>query len=239
MTPAMYEHQRAIVTPVREANTQIFGDPTNPNFRPLMDFGQLADNPQSAQRLGRALKLTFDQMDQQEKAHGTLTGLISAKMGMPQALADAKAAVQREVVSALTPEEQDAYDATITAFSSTVGLRSLTKASAAEFSVRAIERDIPVIGVNTTSSRMFYDKLAHLGELANNGAKTINDSVMPPSEKQFYQKKLEDLRTLKGKRGALSSPPKPGQAVSDDEIMNAVRAAKGGGTSNASAVPVQ
>lgn len=231
MAAGTYRYQTDRVTAIREASTQLLGDPTNPSLRPLSDFAHLADDPGSRERLGAALKLTFDGLEQDEKQHGSLIALLQAYGGVPQALAAAKASVQRDVIDQLTPEEQDAFDATITAFSSVVGLRSLTKASAAMFSVKALERDVPIIGVTATSARQFNDKMAHAGELAYNGIKTVSDQVMPPSEKQYYQQKLQQLRgepqkaapaaAAPPKAGAMKPPPKGSQTSTDDEILKA------------------
>jgi hypothetical protein len=217
MSSGMQSKQVQRVTSVREANTQLFGDPSNPDLRGLDSFASLADDPESKERLGKALRLTFDGLAEDEKQHGSLTALIQAYAGVPQALAAAKAQVQQSVLDDLTPEEQEAYDATISAFSSIVGLRSLTGASAAQFSVRALQQDVPVIGVTAKNSAQFKNKLSRAGEIAYNGSKTVSDSVMPKNEKEYYKKKLQDMNPHKSSR--VEAPPTI-HLSTDDEILS-------------------
>ena len=155
MSPGQYNQALSRVTAVREASSQVFGDPTQPDFPSLSKFGALADNAGSKSRLGTAITLALDELDQQEKAGGSLTTLAKNWTGIPQALSKSKTAVFQDVMSRMTPEERRAYNATMSAFSTIVGLRSLTKASEAQFSVKAIEREMPVIGVNTYNSAQF------------------------------------------------------------------------------------
>jgi hypothetical protein len=124
----------------------------------------------------------------------------------------------------MTPREREAYNATISAFSSIVALRSLTSASAAQFSVKALERDIPTIGLNTTTSKDFNEKLGRIGEIAYNGTKQINDQVMPKAERDYYKKQLEGLK---------SGAPRAGTHATTDEIMNAIKDVKKGAASAA------
>jgi len=132
----------------------------------------------------------------------------------------------------LKPRELEALDATITSFSGVVGWRTLTGASAAQFSVKALERDVPIIGNTAVSSQQFSDKIRRLSNLANTGLGMTSDLVIPPDKKAFYRKQMgiADSSTSKAgtlspkpsagaaRKGGLSKPPK-GQESPDDEIM--------------------
>lgn len=233
MTPGMYKQQTDRAIPVREAATALFGDPANPNLPSLKDYASIADNPQSRTKVAKALNLTFDELDRQEKQAGSLLTLIERYGGVPQALAESKAAVTGGAIKELSPKERDSYDATMSAYGAVVGLRSLTKASAAEFSVRKIEQEVPLIGINSMSSAQYYDQLARLARQVHNATQTIGDAAMPKEEKEHYRKQMDELLKLKegsGKqKSRMSAPPKAGPKSVDDEIMEAVGAAKGSG----------
>jgi hypothetical protein len=184
MQPGAYRASLDRVTAVREAATQVFGDPSQPEMKSLSDFAYLADKPESRERIGRALLLTFDEMSRASgesgitgaagpvsiHAGGGVIDVIEKYFGVPTARANATNQIMQKAIQALTPEEREAYDATISTFSTIVGLRSLTKASAAQASVAAIEREIPTIGMFTADSNQFNDKLQHLGEVVYNGS---------------------------------------------------------------------
>jgi hypothetical protein len=229
MTPGMYNTQTTRAIPVREAATQVFGDPTQPKLKSLKDYAPLADNAQSRAKLAAALNLTFDELDKKEKEAGSLLTLIERYGGVPQALAESKAAVTGDAIKSLSPQERDAYDAIMSTYGAVVGLRSLTKASAAQFSVKKLEQELPLPGINSTSSRQYYDQLSRLAEQVYNGTRTLGDAVMPKEEKEFYKKQVGELLKLKqgGSASRTSPPPKSGPKSVDDEIMEAVGAAKG------------
>ena len=71
----------------------------------------------------------------------------------------------------MSPEEKEAYDSIMSSFSTVVGLRSLTKASAAQASVSAIERELPVIGVNTFDSSSLPIRCSDWLEVVSYGVK--------------------------------------------------------------------
>lgn len=212
----MYNQMLQRVTGVREANTQIFGDPTQPDSKSLKDYAALADNPQSRERLGKALQLTFDELHQAETANGSMMQLLKNYGGIPQALASSKSKIMQDAIGKLSPEERDAYDTTISSMSTVIGLRSLTKAPATQFSIRAIERELPIVGVNTTDSRQFYDKLAKLGEVVYNGTRGVPPGMFDPKEIEAIRRAPSELAKQKkaapqdGQGGSPKVGPVPG-----------------------------
>lgn len=187
MTPGQSNRALDRITPVREAATQLFGDPTQPDLKGLNSFGHLADNSESRRRLGTALKLTFDQFNKATggaaihadagpvsfSAGGGVMQVLENAFGVPSKLAEQSAQIMQTAIAKLTPEEREAYNATMGAFGTIVGLRSLSRASASQASVATIEREMPVIGINTTDSKQFQDQMARLAEQIYNGTKGI------------------------------------------------------------------
>lgn len=211
--PGMYNTQLNRVIPVREAATQIFGDPSQPDLKPLKDFRKLADSEDSRKRLGEALRLTFNALNQAtgganvtagagpiSVSAGGIGSVLQNYFGVPQTLADQQTKIMQGAMAKLTPEEREAYDATMSSFSTIVGLRSLTRASAAQSSVQAIEREMPVIGVNTFDSSQFADQLQRLAEVVTNGVKGI-----PPG--MLDSKLVQRVNQLPGEMQKLKSGP--------------------------------
>lgn len=204
------------IAPVREAYTQLFGDPTQPSATSLKDFSHLADNPQAAQRVGQAVQLVLGGLEQEEKRSGSLATLLKNYGGVPQALLQSQLAINKDIIGKLSPEETRAFNSIVSSFSTVMGLRSLTKASAAKFSVVALERDIPIPGVNAMNSAAFKDKMKRLAEEVYTGSRTV---PLPESERQFIKQQVDGGGETK-KPSRMTPPPKSSAAPSIDDIIN-------------------
>ncbi len=214
------------ITPVREAATQLFGDPSQPDIKGLKDFASLADNEKSRKRLGKALKLTFDSFSKATgesgihagagpvslNASGGVIQLIENAFGVPPKLAEQSAQIMQNALKDLTPEEREAYNATMSAFGTIVGLRSLTRASAAQSLVATIEREMPIIGVNTTNSDQFADQMTRLAEIVYNGTKGVPKAMweQTPGLLDRIQKLPSEAKKMKksgaSPKGTLQPP---------------------------------
>lgn len=206
ITPGMYNQAQNRLVPVREASNQILGDPTQPSFRSLKDYADIADNPQSAAKVANAVRLTFDGIEQGEKAHGSIVNLLKLYGGVPQAMVAAETAAVKNQVANLSPREQEAYNSIMSAYGALIGLRSLTKASAAQFSVQKLEQELPIPGFNSTSSRDFYDKLSRIAEQVYGGVRALPKGIMPEEERNYYKNQVEELTKL-AKGSAIPKPP--------------------------------
>lgn len=172
------------IIPVREASTALFGSPDFPNLDPVAAFGKVASNPASANKVGAAVRTTLDRMGDDEKSAGGILQAISNNSGITAWKAQAANNALGNQLKQMTPEEQNAYNAIITAYSTIIGLRTLTKASAAQFSIKALENELPVPGLNSQSPAAFYDKIGRLGVQIYNGSKTLPIS---PEEKNLIK----------------------------------------------------
>jgi len=56
------------IAPVREAATQLFGDPTQPSLKGLKDFAYLADSPARSRRVGTAVELILNGMGKKRES---------------------------------------------------------------------------------------------------------------------------------------------------------------------------
>ena len=196
--------------PVQEAATQIFGDPNQPDLKPLMSYRNLADNKDSRARLGKALRLTFDGLNSATGGAGihASAGPVSVSSGgfgdllqnyfnVAPKVAEQQQQIMNDALTALTPEEREYYNSVMSSFSTIVGLRSLTRASAAQASVAAIERELPVIGVNTVDSNQFADQLQRLSEVVANGVKSIPKGGFDQKIRQRIEQLPKEMQALK------------------------------------------
>lgn len=185
------------LTPVRESYSQVFGDPSQPEFTPLSSYADLADDPKASAKIGSALRYTLDQLNTAESnSKMGFWSWVHDVSGFSNELSRARAQVLQGAVGQLNPRETEAYNASIDAISTAIGLRSLSRASAAQASVRRIEADLPMIGINVKGSRAFYDKLVRLAEITYNGSVGLPAVMFKPGE-------LEGLKALPSKMKAL------------------------------------
>lgn len=188
------------IVPVREAASQILGDPTRPEMQSLKDFAAIADNPAESKALANAVKLTFDGLSTEEHQAGGLATLLKNYGGVPQAVLDSQNEIRQKVIGTLSPRNQEAYSAIMASYGTMIGLRSLTKASAAKFSTEALERELPIPGLNSFSSADYYNKLSHIAEEVRNGSRTL---PLPKDEKDYYDRQVGEFRDkATGKGGA-------------------------------------
>lgn len=211
LTQAGYNQERQIITPVREAATQMFGDPTS-GLKGLAEYGPLYDNADARRRVATAIALTFGGDEHTSEKDGGLYSIMKNYAGVPQDLAASQVAAKTAALAALTPQEQDWYDALISTYGAAVGLRSLTKASGAMSSVKRIEQELPLPDISTRSQASFYNRMANLSEMVYNGTRTLSNQVMPDEEKERYhsyvKKFLNQKSKLRGSSDASSESKK-------------------------------
>lgn len=231
------------VIPVREAITQVIGDPSQPDLKPLQSYIKLADDPKARERLGTALRLTFDGLNQasNEGAHisaaagpvsvstGGIGEVFTNMLGVPQKIAEQKSGIIQAAINKLTPEEKEYFDSVMSAYSTIVGLRSLTRASASQSSVAAIERELPIIGVNTTDSEQFADQIQRLSEVMYNGTKGVPAGYFDPALVERIKNAPAEMQKLKTAKpspnGKLSGPSSNGdlKSKSTDELLQMLK----------------
>lgn len=206
-------------TAVTEPASQIFGSGEPGEVAPFASYKDLVNSPGSQERLGKAIQLTFDGLSDMsggprgearigmEKlgfSFGRIGDLVSYRLGLPQALQEtesaAKAATLKKSIDALTDREKEYYDATMTAYSTVVGLRRLTGQSPAQFSVEALEREVPLIGKNVKNQKDWADQLARLARVVYNGMNT------PGAQRMFSANQVNAVRKYMNKEESTSAP---------------------------------
>lgn len=209
MPTAIYNTQQKRIVAVREASNQVFGDPSQPEFVALKAYADLASNKEASARVATAVNATFDSIDQEEKTHGSIVNLLKRYAGIPQALVQAKVGQMQSIIPK-DPHEHAAYTATINAYSNLVALRILTGASAHEFSVKAIQQELPILGYNVHTPQQFYGMLAKIAEDIWGGARTTVKGMFPEDEIQYYKAQVGEMTRLA--RSGINPPPGAGSA---------------------------
>ena len=212
LPPGQYNQQMQVARPLRVTGNQIFGDPQNPSFQGLVTYGDVMNSPQSVQRVGTAARFMLEDLSQVESKHGGLMGLIALYGGLPQAIAEAQSDATRDALASLSPREQELLNAEMDAYGTIIGLRSITKGQASQYTARSLERELPIPGVSAFDAYTFYDKLARLGEEVESGAKGVSPQVLP--ERDFYQHqydRLIEMRDMNRKGVKSKSLPHPTQ----------------------------
>lgn len=220
---AQYRAMLNDVRAVRAGAGQLFGDPNTPSIKGLVDYGDLADNSQSRERLGRALRLTFDGLNQASGGGvggvggegfslnvGGIGTWVGNQLGIPAAIAGQQARMMQEAIGALSPAEHEAYDATILSAEGIIGLRRLTGASPSQQSVRAIQEAMPVIGVNTIDTRQFYDRMERLAVEFAAGTRGIPTAGFDAeTQKQIREINALPEKLAQRRQSAPKSAPRP------------------------------
>lgn len=168
--------------PITEVVTQLWDAPNS-----LSSYASLADNKDSQQRIGKAIELTLSGFGDSiggasigggagsvHLSSGGFGQWLQNALGVPGAIADQKAQALRDTMKEMTPQEREAYDATMSEMSVMAGLRSLNKSSSALGSIKIIERELPKIGVNVADSRQFNDQLKRVASAIKNAINTPN-----------------------------------------------------------------
>ncbi len=220
--PAQYRGMLNDFRAVRAGASQLFGDPNTPEIKGLVEYGDLADNKESRDRLGNALRLTFDGLNQASSGgHAGVGGdgatlnvggigtYVGNTLGIPQKVASQQARMFQDAIGSLTPREREAYNATIASAEGIIGLRRITGASPSQQSVRAIQEALPIIGVNTTDKKQFDDKSRRLAVEFSAGTRGIPRSGFDSGTlKQLDE--INDLpKRLAAKTGPVAAPSAP------------------------------
>lgn len=208
---AEYNRNRPNLVAVREGYRQILGDPTQPEFRPLSSYVDLVDKPDSKKRLKQAFQIWLGEYDAARRSPGFFQ-FVEDLTGMTNYVRETQANVRARAVQNLTPEEQYYFDSAMSAFATSIGLRTLTKGSAAKFSATAIEREIPLIGLNAQTRYQFYDQLSRLAEAVYTGADSIPRAMFHKGEFDHMKAAPADMRR---KRDAAEKAAKGASGAED------------------------
>jgi hypothetical protein len=161
--------------PAVSALLGIYGDPQNPNVPSLMSYAKLADDPHSQQVLGEAFKLLDQQMG--EISDPGIIHTLGTAAGWANFRAQAEAGAQQQAGTEMTPQEREYFDAAIASMADIIGARAATGQSPARFSVRAMQNELPLIGLSGTPDQASYmTKLETIGRQVGVGLNAMPDN---------------------------------------------------------------
>lgn len=234
------DKQLQVARPVRAAAVQLFGDPTNPNVESLVSFSDLANDPKSRERVGTAARMIINDLTAADKAGGiggqilgegaSLHGgdiwqALKNKTGISQWIGASQVQATENALKALTPRESRMLNQIMAAYGTVVGLRTLTKGGAYQFSVASMERELPIPGIaDVKDSASYNNKLAKIANEVVEGSKGISDGVLP--EKKFYKEQADRLNQMGQSRNSTGLPTPPprdsgdGYGPVEDVVVN-------------------
>ena len=174
MTP----HNAAMAQKAQPAVTALlglYGDPANPGTPSMVDYAKLADDPHAQKTLGEAFKLLDQQMG--EISDPGVIQTLGTAAGWANFRARAEAGAQQSAGTQMTPQERAYFDAAIASMADIIGSRSATGQSAARFSVRAIQNELPLIGLSgTPDSASYLTKMQTIGRQIRVGLNGMPDN---------------------------------------------------------------
>jgi hypothetical protein len=161
--------------PAVSALLGIYGDPQNPSVPSLMGYAKLADDPHSQKVLGEAFKLLDQQMG--EISDPGVIQTLGTAAGWANFRAQAEAGAQQAAGTEMTPQEKEYFDSAIASMADIIGARAATGQSPARFSVRAMQNELPLIGLSGTSDQASYlTKLETIGRQVGVGLNAMPDN---------------------------------------------------------------
>lgn len=205
-TPQQARAMQQTIAPVREGVRQIFGDPDIPDMPKMEDFAHILNDPARSAKVGSAIQSILQGMEGDETAQGGLTHAIENAGGLSAWKVEMQNKFVNDQLKNLNPEEREAVSSAITSLSTLVGFRSLNRGSAAQFSVKALERDIPIMGVNVSTPAEYYAKLGRIAEIAKTGMDTTG-GFNAKEKASLIDAEKRMFALAKGKGGTTSTPP--------------------------------
>ena len=183
----------------------IYGDPQNPSAPSMFTYAKLADDPHAQKILGEAFKL-LDQHMGEISDPGVLQTLGTAA-GWANFRAKAEAEAQQSAGTQMTPDERAYFDAAISSMADIIGSRAATGQSAARFSVRSIQNELPLIGLSgTPDSASYLTKMQTISRQIRVGLNAMPDNSRALA--WLNQREAEITRQKGSPAAALGDPIK-------------------------------
>ncbi len=249
VTPAMDKQFMDLARPIREATTQVLGDPANPELKTLKDLGpEVLKDPKSVKRVGTAISMMFNQaaggLGGAHVGAGASAGPVSINVGgfgdylanslnVPKATAEKINENLQNAMKDMSPAERAAVASTMKAFEASVAMRSLTKAGVSDASIAAIQKTLPLIGVNTFTMDDFANRMQSWAEDGLNGSWGIPPQYLGKGMIDRLHQISSEMTALKNQSGpsprgkaALAPPGRGGSSApktADDYLKQLVQ----------------
>ena len=176
--------------PAVTAELGLFGDPTKPGVKSMVDFADLADDPHAQQVLGTAFKLLDQEMG--DISQPGMIATLGSAMGWAGFKAKTEAGVQQEAGTDMTPEEKEYFDTAIASMADIIGSRAATGQSPARFSVKAMQNELPMIGTSSvTDSNSYKTKMNTIARQIEVGLNGMPDNGRALAWMRKRQKEIQ------------------------------------------------
>jgi hypothetical protein len=184
----------------------MYGDPQSPQVPSMADYADLANDEHAKKTLGPAFVL-LNRVVGNVTDPGKIDTLANAA-GWANYQAEVEAQIQRLQGEKMTPREKEYFNAAIAGMADIIGSRAATGASAAKFSVEAIQNELPLIGLSSTTNKQEYlTKMLTISRQLDVGL-----GAMPDKDRAVWwlNKRRGDLEAELQKGPAPGGPPRPG-----------------------------
>ena len=205
--------------PAATALLGLYGDPQNPTAPSMVEYAKLADDPHAQTVLGEAFKLLDQSMG--EISDPGVIQTLATSAGWANFRAQAEAGAQQATGTKMTPEEREYFNAAVSSMADIIGSRSATGQSAARFSVRSIQNELPLIGLSgTPDSQSYLTKMQTIGRQIRVGLNGMPDNSralawLDKRERDIEKEKSGKIADVIGKVGPAQSrgPVRPPTAI--------------------------
>jgi hypothetical protein len=191
--------------PAVSALLGIYGDPQNPSVPSLMNYAKMANDPHAQKVLGEAFKLLDQQMG--EISDPGLIQTLGTAAGWANFRAQAEAGAQQQAGTEMTSQEREYFDAAIASMADIIGARAATGQSPARFSVKAMQNELPLIGLSGTPDMNSYlTKLETIGRQVAVGLNAMPDNSRALA---WLARRQAEIQNQKGKVASALGGQKP------------------------------
>lgn len=196
--------QQKMYAAVMDPYVQLFGDPDVPGIPPMSSYARLADNKEAANKVGSAINLSMQALDEEGEKGGGLLKVFTNNAGLPSIQASSHAKAINDSIEAMTPLEREAYDREMQMIGTLVGMRAITSASGGRWSVQNIKNEAPLLGINVADSKEFNRRLAGFAQQMYTASGKA--SIFSDADRNKFKGEAKNLAKLG--YGALNPPPK-------------------------------
>ena len=217
--------QSKMYSAVMDPYVQLFGDPDVPGIPPIAKYAALADNKEASNRIGAAINLSMQGLDEEGDKGGGILKIFSNQGGLPSLEASSHAKAINDSIQALTPTEREAYDRQMNMIGTLVGMRAITGGSAGRWSVNNIKNEAPLFGINVADSKEFNRRLASFAQQMYTAS--AKAPIFTDADRNRFKSEAQHLAQMGYGGSKTSAVPAPPNGASQKTYKQYAKAGNG------------
>jgi len=208
---------------IQQALTQVVGDDNNPNLKTLANTApKVLDDPKAVKRVGTAISMMLGEgaggMSDAHVNAGASVGPVSFGLGgfgeylsqvlnLPKKTAEQINTNLQNAMKGMSEDERQLVASTVAAFEESIAMRAINKSGVSNSQVSAIQRTLPLIGVNTFSKGDFATRMTNWVQQGMNGSWGVPPQYFRPDFINRMKQIPGEMEKMRGKgKGNLASP---------------------------------